>query len=216
MYNYNKKFFNNIDTEEKAYWAGFIAADGNIRKDFLKMRIELNIQDYNHLEKFKQSIQGDNPIKELIRPKNHSCYIDINCKDLCLDLNKIGITPKKSLTLDINFNLIKEDLRHHFIRGYFDGDGSINNYTRNEHNYLEWELSFVSSKKFLEDILKEIKKERKLYSCGNNYRICFKAKKDIQEIIEYLYNDATIYMNRKRIKTIEFMKALNDYQGATK
>lgn len=216
MYNYNKKFFNNIDTEEKAYWAGFIAADGNIRKDFLKMRIELNIQDYNHLEKFRQSIQGDNPIKESIRPKNHSCYIDINCKELCLDLNKIGITPKKSLTLDINFNLIREDLRHHFIRGYFDGDGSINNYTRNEYNYLEWELSFISSKKFLEDILKEIKKERKLYSCGNNYRICFKSKKDIQDIIEYLYNDATIYMDRKKIKTIEFIKALNDYQGATK
>lgn len=214
MYKYNKQFFNKIDNEEKAYWAGFIAADGNIRKDFLKMRLELNIRDYNHLEKFRKSISGDNPIKELIRPNNHSCYIDVNCKEFCLALNNLGITPKKSLTLDINFNLIPKNLRNHFIRGYFDGDGSINKYQRENRNYLEWEISFVSSKKFLNQILEEIDREKKIYSCGNNFRICFKAKQDIEDIVNYIYKDSTIYMDRKREKAIEF-KALNDYQGAT-
>lgn len=214
MYKYNKQFFNNINTEEKAYWAGFIAADGNIRKDFLKMRIELNIQDYTHLEKFRKDIKGNNPIKESIRPNNHSCYIDINCKELCLALNDLGITPKKSLTLDINMIKIPKDLRRHFIRGYFDGDGSLNSYKRLNYDYLEWELSFISSNKFLNQILEEIGKERKLYSCGNNYRFCFKGKKDINEIIEYLYKDATIYLDRKYKKVLEF-KALNDYQVAT-
>ena len=213
MYKYNKKFFNNIDTEEKAYWAGFIAADGNVRKDFLKMRIELNIQDHAHLEKFRKNIEGNNPIKESIRPKNHSCYIDINCKELCIALNDLGITPKKSLTLKINFDKIPLELRHHFIRGYFDGDGSINSYKRQDSDYLEWELSFISSKDFLTQILKEIKKEKKIYSCGNNYRICFKSKKDILEIIQYLYKDANIYLDRKYEKVLNF-KALNDYQVA--
>lgn len=214
MYKYNKQFFNNINTEEKAYWAGFIAADGNIRKDFLKMRIELNIQDYSHLEKFRKSIEGNNPIKESIRPNNHSCYIDVNCKEFCLALNKLGITPKKSLTLKINFDLIPKELRQHFIRGYFDGDGSINNYQRENKNYLEWEISFVSSKEFLTQILKELNKKRNFYSCGNNFRMCFKAKEDIKDILKYLYKDATIYMDRKIEKAREF-KALNDYQGAT-
>lgn len=215
MYKYNKKFFNKIDTEEKAYWAGFIAADGNIRKDFLKMRIELNIQDYSHLEKFKKSIEGDNPIKESIRPNNHSCYIDVNCKEFCLALNNLGITPKKSLTLQVKFELIPKELRNHFIRGYFDGDGSINKYQRGNNEYFEWEISFISSKTFLKQILEEINKERKFYLCGNNFRICFKAKQDIIDIINYLYNNATIYMDRKIEKANEF-KALNDYQGATK
>lgn len=214
MYRYNKQFFNKIDNEEKAYWAGFIAADGNIRKDFLKMRIELNIQDYIHLEKFKKSIQGENPISKSIRPKNHSCYIDVNCKEFCLALNNLGITPKKSLTLNINFNLIPKELRNHFIRGYFDGDGSINKYFRKDSNYCEWEISFISSKKFLEQILEELNKKRNFYSCGNNFKICFKAKQDIEDIINYLYKDATIYMDRKYEKIKEF-KALNDYQGAT-
>ena len=213
MYKYNKQFFNKIDTEEKAYWAGFIAADGNIRKDFLKMRIELNIQDYCHLEKFKKSIEGENPIKESIRPKNHSCYIDVNCKEFCLALNNLGITPKKSLTLKIEFDLIPKELRSHFIRGYFDGDGSINKYSREGKNYNEWEISFTSSKDFLNQILKELNKKRNLYSCGNNFRICFKARQDIEDIINYLYKDATIYMDRKMEKAKEF-KALNDYQGA--
>lgn len=214
MYKYNKKFFNKIDTEEKAYWAGFIAADGNIRKDFLKMRIELNIRDYSHLEKFKKSIEGNNPIKEAIRPNNHSCYIDVNCKEFCSALNELGITPKKSLTLQIKFELIPRELRNHFIRGYFDGDGSINKYQRDNKEKPEWEISFISSKFFLEQILKELNKEKKLYSCGNNFRISFKAKQDIKDIINYLYNNATIYMNRKKEKANEF-KALNDYQGAT-
>ena len=214
MYKYNKQFFNNIDTEEKAYWAGFIAADGNIRKDFLKMRIELNIQDYNHLEKFRKCITGNNPIKESVRPNNHSCYIDVNCKEMCLALNDLGITPKKSLTLNINIKKIPKDLRRHFIRGYFDGDGSLNSYKRENHNYLEWELSFISSNKFLNQVLEELNKERKLYSCGNNYRFCFKGKKDMFEIIEYLYKDATVYLDRKYEKVLKF-KALNDYQVAT-
>lgn len=214
MYKYNKQFFNNIDTEEKAYWAGFIAADGNIRKDFLKMRIELNIQDYSHLEKFRKSIEGNNPIKESIRPNNHSCYIDVNCKEFCLALNNLGITPKKSLTLKINFNLIPKELRRHFIRGYFDGDGSINKYQRENKNYLEWEISFISSKEFLSQILEELNKKRNFYSCGNNFRISFKAKEDIKDIIGYLYKDSTIYLNRKIEKIKEF-EALNDYQGAT-
>lgn len=214
MYKYNKQFFNNIDTEEKAYWAGFIAADGNIRKDFFKMRIELNIQDYSHLEKFKKSIEGNNPIKESIRPNNHSCYIDVNCKEFCLALNDLGITPKKSLTLKINFDLIPKELKHHFIRGYFDGDGSINSYKRENKNYLEWELSFISSEKFLNQILGELDKKRNFYSCGNNFRISFKAKEDIKDILKYLYENATIYMDRKLEKVKEF-EALNDYQVAT-
>lgn len=214
MYKYNKQFFNEIDTEQKAYWAGFIAADGNIRKDFLKMRIELNIQDYKHLEKFRDSIEGNNPIKESVRYKNHSCYIDVNCKEMCLNLNRLGITPNKSLTLQIDLNLIPQDLRRHFIRGYFDGDGSLNYYQRPGKNYLEWELSFISSEIFLRQILKELGKERNLCTCGNNYRFCFKSKKDILEVVKYLYDDAEIFLDRKYEKVLNF-KALNDYQVAT-
>lgn len=68
-YNYNRRFFQNIDTEEKASWLGFIAADGNVASAMNTSRIELNIRDKDHLEKFRKSILGDMPIKESIREK---------------------------------------------------------------------------------------------------------------------------------------------------
>lgn len=69
MYKYNRNFFESINTESQAYWAGFIAADGNVRKDFLKMRIELNIKDKNHLFKLREDIQGDMPHKRKCQSK---------------------------------------------------------------------------------------------------------------------------------------------------
>jgi hypothetical protein len=214
MYKYDRDFFQEINTEEKAYFAGFIAADGNIRKDFLKMRIELNIKDKEILEKFKTVLGSDLTIKEHFRPNNHSCYLDLNSKKICTDLSKIGIIPNKSLILDINFDLIPQELTRHFIRGYFDGDGSINCYTRQNKNYKEWELSFIGTEKFLCKIQEKMNITHKLYTCGNNWRFGIKKKQTISEIIDFLYQDATVYLERKKEKA-QLFKALNDYQAAT-
>lgn len=205
LYTYDRDFFSNIDTEEKAYWLGFIAADGNVSKTMKNMRINLNIRDKEHLEKFRQSICGNQPIKENIRGKNYSVYIDMNSKKICEDLQKYGITPNKSLTLDVAFNLIPQALIHHFIRGYFDGDGSINLYTRPPYFYEEWELSFISTKKMLLFFQKEFGIFHKLYTCGNNYRFGYRSKKDIEKAIHYMYEDATIYLDRKYEKVLRFL-----------
>lgn len=74
-YNYDRNYFETINSEEKAYWLGFIAADGNVAKKMNSMRINLNEIDRKHLEKFRESIKGNQPIKDSIREKNHSVYI---------------------------------------------------------------------------------------------------------------------------------------------
>ena len=196
MYHYNKNYFDIIDTFDKAYWLGFIAADGNIRKDLLKLRIELNIQDIEHLKKFRSYIEGDMPIREWIRPNNHSCYIEINCKHLNIELSKYGIVPNKSLILDINWNLIPKDLYKFFIRGYFDGDGSLNCYTKR--GYEEWELSFISTEKTLLEFQSFFNNSRKIFSCGHNFRFCYKSKKDILNALSLFYDDDLIYLDRKK------------------
>lgn len=210
MYKYNKNFFEIIDTEEKAYWLGFIAADGNIRKDLHKMRIELNVQDKGHLEKFRTAINGNMPIKEWTRQKNRSCYIEVNSVKLCTDLLQYGITPNKSLTLDIFFEKIPIELQHHFIRGYFDGDGSLNMYKKDGYEY--WEINFIGTKKFLTYIMNFFNKKHKISTCGNNFRFNFKKGNDIKDILDILYQDATIVLDRKKEKYDKFI-ALNDYQG---
>lgn len=209
-YEYNKNFFENIDTEEKAYWLGFIAADGNIRKDFHKLRIELNIQDKQHLEKFRSAIQGNMPIKEWIRLKNHSCYIEINSVKMCKDLFQYGITPNKSLSLRIDFEKIPQELQHHLIRGYFDGDGSLNMYEKDGYEY--WEINFIGTQHFLTYIMDFFNKKHKISTCGNNFRFNFKKGEDIKDILDILFNNATTFLDRKKEKYDKFM-ALNDYQG---
>ena len=152
------------------------------------------------------------PIKESLRAKNHSCYIDLNSVKICKDLCKIGIVPNKSLVLNINFSLIPKGLIRHFIRGYFDGDGSICHTIQD--NKIRWQISFIGTKDFLTFFLKEFNKNHQLSSCGNNFRFNFSRFNDVKDIVNYMYDDCTIYLDRKYQKILEF-NSLNDYQAAS-
>src|SRR5690606_24292057 len=61
-YAQDNDFFKNIDTEEKAYWLGFLYADGYITQNN-QLRINLSIEDENHLLKFYNSINSNRSIK---------------------------------------------------------------------------------------------------------------------------------------------------------
>ena len=124
IYSVDAGYFDDIDSNKKAYWLGFIAADGNIRQDYLCLSIELAISDREHLVKFQQDINTNAPIKDSFR-KYSSSYIRINNKQICLALSKYGIIPNKSLSFVIHKELLPSCFIRDFIRGYFDGDGSI-------------------------------------------------------------------------------------------
>lgn len=115
-------YFEFIDSEDKAYWLGFIYADGCVTKDHKQLIINLAPKDYNHLEKFKQCIQG----KYQIRFKDNNRYVSycVSCKQFIEYLINDGCIPHKSLILQFpNTNILPIEYRRHFIRGYFDGDG---------------------------------------------------------------------------------------------
>src|SRR5690606_21393784 len=135
-YNFNESFFETIDTEEKAYWLGFIAADGNINdrgeNKSKSLHIGLSFKDKNHLLKFMININYSHlliEIKERIinLKKRRYVRLNLNSKKMYNDLLDKGITPRKSLTLKPPKNVPK-DLVRHWIRGYFDGDGSVHIY----------------------------------------------------------------------------------------
>lgn len=126
---FNKHIFDTIDTEEKAYWLGFIFADGYIgstpldpnKKSVYNFEISLKLSDLEHLEKFKQFISFE---KDVVCD-NYRCRIMIANKHFWNILNGYGCIPRKSLTLQFPDKSIfkSSDLVRHFIRGYFDGDG---------------------------------------------------------------------------------------------
>ena len=112
-------FFSIIDTEEKAYWLGFLAADGNVGSNNPVVSIHLSLTDVDHLSKIRQSLQSTHPIKIY----NKSCYFTIRSKILTDDLKQYGIVPRKDRI--VRAPQIDTFFVRHFWRGVIDGDGCL-------------------------------------------------------------------------------------------
>lgn len=126
MYN---GIFKGVDSENTAYWLGFLAADGSVREDKNQLILGLSRQDRTHVEKFKQFVESDADIKDrdMLCSTNGKYYpsslICVSSKQLINDLSQYGIVSDKSHK-NINFlQYIPEQYKMHFILGYFDGDG---------------------------------------------------------------------------------------------
>ena len=205
-YNFNENYFSNIDSEEKAYWLGFLFADGNIYKN--QMTLKLKQTEISHLEKFKLALNSDhtihngkNYISNKSKYKNVGYYsaLLISNMQFTKDLISLGCVPNKSLIVE--FPSISYDLSRHFIRGVFDGDGCIsfikNNSKYKRFNIISGSEKFINSIKFI--LEKEINASihlRKLK--GKNIFSLDTSKKNIvQSIFRFMYKDATIYLDRK-------------------
>lgn len=205
-YAFDESFFEEINSEDKAYWLGFIAADGGIRQDGLRLTIELAIKDKEHLEKFNCSIHSQNPIKEYQREYPSATAV-INSKKVCIDLAKYGIIPNKTENFDFNFALIPQKFMSDFIRGYFDGDGSIYQESRGT-----WGINFTGNMQFLNKLNKYLPVQIHLRDKETYGILETQNSKNIETILHFMYDDSTIYLERKFLKTKQFLQALNDYQ----
>lgn len=202
-------FFKQIDTEEKAYWLGFIAADGNIKNDKSTCSIELQQSDKAHLEKFSNCFNNYYKVKELNR-EFPSVRISLYSRQCCLDLIQYGITPKKSLTLRVKTELIPENLQIHYIRGYFDGDGSIfcsHPNRENGYNYDEWGCNFVGTEYNLKFFQKFFNLSNKIVKKGNIYELDINGTLKAYEVLNQMYENATVYLDRKKEKFLQLQSS---------
>lgn len=129
----NDSFFDVVDTEHKAYWLGFLMADGCIYagsgKASYRLQINLSDIDKRHLEKLNKDLSSDytvitKNIKNKKTLKTYTCcQLKINCTKLCKSLMKLGVVPRKSIICKMP--ILRNDLIRHYLRGYFDGDGCI-------------------------------------------------------------------------------------------
>jgi hypothetical protein len=188
-------YFEKIDTEDKAYWLGFMFADGfvsiinNIR---YSVSIELQNKDKVHLEKFKKSLKSKKSL--YYTTSKNTWKIMLFSKKMLNDLIGHGCTERKSLTLEWP-KTVPNQLIKHFIRGYFDGDGCL--ITKKSR------IDFTGTKVFLDKIsfhFTNIGINYKNPYIGNNgvtSRLVYGSENDILNILDYLYKDATIYLDRK-------------------
>ena len=207
--NFNRKFFKTIDSEEKAYWLGFIAADGCINEQYknnrlkaMTMELTVNEQDKEHLQKFCTAIGLD---EKQIKKKNvilngavfPAYKVTLCSTDMCRDLIKLGVTPRKSFSIHMPPIALNSPYLRHYVRGFFDGNGHISEDSRR--------ITFSSgSAKML------VQLNSLFYSLGcedvkittdfprsRGLELRYHGNQGFDIIIDYMYKDATIYLTRK-------------------
>lgn len=122
-YNLDDNFFNEVKTDEKAYFLGWIASDGSIKESGIS--IAIHKKDKEILETLKNIICSEIPIKN---KTDNIVSITINSKQISEDVCKLlNVLPKKKSDVVDFPELETDELKWSFLRGVFDGDGSIHN-----------------------------------------------------------------------------------------
>lgn len=190
-------YFDNIDCEEKAYFLGYIMADGNISitNNQYSLKFHISLNDREVVDNFLKEINTSN--KATIREKTKSYYISLTSVHMCKSLIELGIIPQKTGKECIPKSLPK-NLIHHYLRGVFDGDG-ITCTGKSKRS------GFVGSINLINGILNELNEELTIFKTGKNKKVVYflGGKKFSRKLYNYLYNDATIWLNRKRDRLAE-------------
>lgn len=197
-YTVNESFFETI-TRDSAYVLGWVASDGCIQyipKKKYSLRFEL--KDYDALEMIRELMNSTHQIFKR-KDKNTYCLV-IDSKKLIKSLLDLKITPRKTYSLE--FPNIPKEYYPDFIRGYFDGDGSV---SINKHNPRAPQLiSYICSvnKNFLQHIGNYLKDEigiiPKIHEDSKGFYKLKYGAKESHALYKLLYNDTQNYLKRKK------------------
>lgn len=204
------EFFKTINTEEKSYWLGFLFADGYVRmrnNKYGELKLKLQIKDKEHIHVFKDAIKSTNVIKDITERYTYngeiknasSTTFSIYSTKIVNDLISLGCVPNKSKTIKFP-DRIPNNLIRHFIRGYFDGDGSV---FLKKNNRIQFYIC-SGSEEFLKGIKNEFEKIGLTYQTikeASNGVFLLRTYKinDMNKICNYFYNDTTVYLKRKKL-----------------
>ena len=197
-----------------SYVLGFIAADGNICHSGNAHTLHIACDDKDVIEKIKEALDYSGPIHQKIRTLNSKTSYNLRICDKVIfdDLNKLGITERKSLTLSpiVNKRFVTD-----FLRGYLDGDGTV--YLRNTKYPSKLGVVFYTASKYmakfihsnLQILLKNTKSstiQSRLTKYKNPYYSISLGHKASCELYSKLYKNTDLCMSRKRDKFIQGMK----------
>ena len=210
-YTLNDEYFSVIDNDEKAYWLGFIYADGYIynrvrNNGRVDMRLELGLAatDAEHIHKFRYCIGTNKPLQDKTAILNGKRFksnrLTIYGKEFVGNLIDKGLYQNKSLSLVFpNTYQLPEKYYSSFIRGYFDGDGCI--FGDNDRNM--YQLNIVGTENMLMRIKEILNRYANLPNVvlnkkGNAYQLHWGGYQNIYRYYKYAYKNSTISLERKR------------------
>lgn len=232
-YTCNFNYFDNIDTEEKSLLARFFMGDGYvvIRKDGLKggsLKVSLMKEDAGHLEKLKEFMNCDKDVlfykisSDVSKDSEEARFVVYNISMARLLQDKYGMVPRRS---DFNKIITKvpNELHKHLLRGIFDADGSFleKRFKESRSGSSEWSASLIASDSLLDwhnellltEGISKTTYKRNIRHEGrdeNMKTIHITGNNVVFTLMDYLYKDAKVFLDRKYNKYIELKKYLQN------
>ena len=198
-YKVNENYFDVLN-ENSSYWLGFLYADGYVRmKDGKSGELKLKLKDTDkeHICKFLNDIESNHPIKCGTDNNSNFCQVSVNSNTMVKRLFELGCDNKK--TFKIRLPDLPLNLMNHFVRGYFDGDGSVCKIKG------KWDsVSIAGNQNFIESLKKYLLKynicKNNIYTQGKIKILKLTNISDIIKFKKFIYNDDTISLDRKKNK----------------
>jgi hypothetical protein len=206
----NNDYFKNIDTQNKAYILGFIAADGHVstKKSNKYVSIEISEKDVEILKFIKKEIGYDGTFGCKILKNRRYLRLRVYGEDFTNNVIKYGLGNLKTYRLELP--TLPDDKYRHFIRGFFDGDGCIHVSARKsgiKKGKYRYQIVMLGAENFCnqlhEYILKTLginfEKTIRITKRGTNlmYLRLFRIA-DIKKFMDYIYSNGNFYLKRKQ------------------
>ncbi len=216
-YTVNEKFLDKIDTQEKAYFLGIMCADGyNFYPKTNQFGIDVLNKDIDILHKLREAISFSGDVKTY----GHRSRLIVTSKPLAKRLSELGCFHRKTgLNTFPTGKVVPHKLKWHFIRGYFDGDGSISSWATKYYHTNKFgerveyfgraiSLEFESPEGFNDSLNLFIENELGFRVKSLSFRRKAKTSSSLRyngmvrvpKVYKKMYQDATIYLQRKKDK----------------
>ena len=189
-----ENYFHEIDTEQKAYYLGWIMSDGCISTSYngYFLKLALQIADIEILNGFLQKIGS----KHHVNIKANRAYVSIGSKEMVQDLMALGMQERnsgKQIVPNIPVSLLS-----HFYRGFFDGDG-ITDIGKTKHyrsGFIATEDIIQTLQMILDTHCKHTHPKNTSADC-KIYTVLF-GRRDSRKLYNFVYTNATVWCSRKR------------------
>ena len=203
-YNKNLKhdFFDIIDSQEKAWLLGFLFTDGSVRKvgNSYQIRLSIQLKDEEIINKIKNWLNIDGKTHYDKRENKECCGIEFASKNIFDKIKKYGIIPNKTYeTKQLYIEKIPLKYQKAYVRGLFDGDGGLSftgvndvavDFTSHYYQIVEQFQSYID-----EHISKE--QHNKITTNSSKSRCVWRGRLQVLKILDWLYEDATVFLKRK-------------------
>lgn len=204
----NPRAFKSIDTEEKAYWLGYFVGDGNVQSG-CRQRVYLGSTYYSVPESFKIFLGASHSITTHNHNPKPYYRIAVENEDLVADLKSHGVGPKKTFETRMPKS-VPQHLVRHFIRGLLDAEGFISLCRQTESKHRNLQVSLYGSYGLMVDVKDYLDSEFPEGGCKvTKAATIYSVRKSgwrAQKIAEYLYEDASIYLEYKKLKLDQFIE----------